>query len=285
MGATSWCMAPVFAAGNVLISDVFDNLMAQSFYNPHLMTIIQLLIFGGSADPEKMADLQVDANLKDSAMFPLSCTLKMASLSYGECFSILASNGIVPICVRRGVQSKSKATTNSKSNHAYIVTNPSKDFRLREVDTLFCFASENPLAFRNIPELGIVAAKFHMAKNSLTNMKYSSKRLDLDTVFNEALTNHKRRTSSASQNEDEANERHESSRDKTHTLFRKSSASQDDCSSDSAFHTSSNCTCSNNSTATERAVCEARQSIESQLSLMETMMARFSEHVAQLESN
>lgn len=42
-------MTPLFASGEVYISSIIDTLTCQTYYNPHILTILQQILTGGKS--------------------------------------------------------------------------------------------------------------------------------------------------------------------------------------------------------------------------------------------
>ena len=68
-------LAPPFAAGHVYTSSMLDTLVCQAYYNPHIITILRLLVAGedpqaSDAWNDKMA-ARVGGAVMDSHLFQI----------------------------------------------------------------------------------------------------------------------------------------------------------------------------------------------------------------------
>ena len=76
-------LRPAFAAGHVYSSSVIDTLLAQAYYNPHVITILRLLIAGVDLAFAKRWDKRMEprlGNVKESHMFEMVVPKALARL-------------------------------------------------------------------------------------------------------------------------------------------------------------------------------------------------------------
>lgn len=103
---------PPFAAGHVFAPDLLDLLLAQAYYNPHLITILTHLVSGGQHAASRNRSWQARCGelgyggavdgLSDSQMYLMPVPRQFAGRQYGELFSSMALHfGIVCLGVRR----------------------------------------------------------------------------------------------------------------------------------------------------------------------------------------
>ncbi|GBG29853.1 Calcium-activated potassium channel subunit alpha-1 [Hondaea fermentalgiana] len=143
-------LSSAIASGTVLCDELFDTIMAQTNYNPHLLKLLSALLKGSRNGVQKATNSEAHA----SQFHHLGVTPEMARLSYGEVFRILASRAILPVYLHRGVERDTRRG-HLGNPEPYVVTSPIGATRLFVVDSLICLALQNPLRGEAIPELGI----------------------------------------------------------------------------------------------------------------------------------
>lgn len=53
-GNDDYTMTTVYAAGEVYSSSIVDTLTSQSYFNPHIVTILQQILNGGADDNDEL---------------------------------------------------------------------------------------------------------------------------------------------------------------------------------------------------------------------------------------
>lgn len=173
-------MFPSVASGTVLCGDLFDTIMAQTNYNPHLLRVLQLLLCGGS-----LAD-QLNQGMLDSRFFAVDVTLEMSERTYGEVFAIFCSYGILPVCLTRGTADGMLSAPMGNSQ-SYVVTNPIAATPLFEGDIVCCLSHDEPVYMCSIPELGIkqqTPNRSSVATCHFRSEEYSRKHENADVIRN-----------------------------------------------------------------------------------------------------
>ena len=145
---------PQFAAGLLFTSSMLDSIVCQAFYNPQIIRVLNQLISGtdhisGDDEVEKSSGLPKRGtvkpfrnkkggvqNIRGSALYQISVPDKLESKTYGSLSHELASRGILPLGLLRGVFSN--MSVGARSNKMpYVYTNPSKDTELFSCDKVF----------------------------------------------------------------------------------------------------------------------------------------------------
>ena len=144
---TSFNAWNVFAAGNIYYSHLTSALSAQYHKNPELRGILSRLVHG--IDFEKINSwngavrTELLLSFKESGVFEVrlkNCERR----PYGYFVCGLSKVGILPFAVRRGVLEKLKF--GMKGNKMpFVLTNPDASTSLYGVDSLLCFAPEDPI--------------------------------------------------------------------------------------------------------------------------------------------
>ncbi|EGC33544.1 hypothetical protein DICPUDRAFT_98532 [Dictyostelium purpureum] len=141
--------APSFAAGNVFLSSVFDSLLCQCFFNPHLLSMLSVLV-GMNPDNSTKSCTKV---------FQVPLPEHFYHHRFGYLFESLVESNIICIALFRthssntscGADYNKKAPVNpvvlglpqhleddiSNQTTRYVLTNPTPSTMLREDDRLF----------------------------------------------------------------------------------------------------------------------------------------------------
>ena len=125
----------VYAIGEVYLPSLIDKLTCQTFYNPNILTILNLILSGESLKKDK--EMEKLFNLTGSNLFLILNDCK--NESYSDMFNRLVMNkGIIPIALYR---------KNITENFYYVYTNPKKTTLIRDTDLIFILSTtENMLA-------------------------------------------------------------------------------------------------------------------------------------------
>jgi hypothetical protein len=143
---------PQFAAGLLFTSSMLDSIVCQAFYNPQIIRVLNQLISGtdhisadeeGAKAPKKKGSINTIrqkkggvSTIRGSALYQISVPDKLESKTYSCLTQELASRGILPLGLLRGVFSN--MSVGARSNKMpYVYTNPSKDTELFSCDKVF----------------------------------------------------------------------------------------------------------------------------------------------------
>ena len=119
---------PIYAAGEVYLPSIIDKITAQMFYNPNLLTILNLLL-NGENNLEKKANKKLAEmiDIKGSNLFLIPCESRDESFS--DMFKrLLTKYSMISIALYR---------KNIQENIYYVYTNPKKTTLIRETDMVF----------------------------------------------------------------------------------------------------------------------------------------------------
>jgi hypothetical protein len=151
---------PQFAAGLLFTSSMLDSIVCQAFYNPQIIRVLNQLISGtdhigtdGDEEEEKKKPTKKGSinvtkqkkggvnNIRGSALYQISVPEKLDTKTYGSLSHELATRGILPLGLLRGVFSN--MSVGARSNKMpYVYTNPSKDTELFSCDKVFVLSQK-----------------------------------------------------------------------------------------------------------------------------------------------
>lgn len=147
----------LLASGQVFPTSTLDILICQSFYNPHLLSVIQMLIssYGSSLLDELREELITRVGpFSDSNLYQMRIPPNFVGASYGTLFQYLTKErGILPLGLLRQMfgqlntqneNSSSHSTSEALRMNSYVSTNPPADEDLNEADLVFVLSSVQP---------------------------------------------------------------------------------------------------------------------------------------------
>lgn len=121
----------VFASGEVYLPSVVDKITCQTFYNPNLLSILNLILSGDSYKGKMDKKMEKLFNFQGSNLFLIPNEAK--NESYIDMYERLVSkSGVVPIALYR---------KNLVENFYYVYTNPKKTTLIRDSDFIFVLSS------------------------------------------------------------------------------------------------------------------------------------------------
>ena len=136
---------PQFASGALFTSSLLDTLVCQAFYNTKIIKVITELFSGveRKSRNELLAIVKGDKILNKKGVSAIvGSTLYQVSLpdlanrTYGYLYKHLASKGIIPLGVYRGVFAHMKLGP-KQNKYSYCYTNPAKDTELFSCDKVY----------------------------------------------------------------------------------------------------------------------------------------------------
>ena len=77
----------IYAAGEVYISALIDTLTCQSYFNPHIVTILQKILTGGKNSDPTMIGICDSAGLKQSNLWQIPVPEDYLNKTFGELFT------------------------------------------------------------------------------------------------------------------------------------------------------------------------------------------------------
>jgi len=162
MAASESWLSPSFASGHAFLSTVTDTIFAQSFYNRHLIAIIQELVIG---TPNILSEtwnkvLGSEIGVVDGSHLHLIVTpTSYHNRSYSFVLYSLLQKGVLAMGLRRGVTVADpdqvfQSNVDESNSQPYVYTNPSPSTIVRETDLLYVLCNGSP------HELGLDIALF-----------------------------------------------------------------------------------------------------------------------------
>lgn len=62
----------LYSAGEIYVSSIIDTLTCQSYYNPHIVTVIQQILTGGKRSNSIMLGISEQTQLKQSNLYQIT---------------------------------------------------------------------------------------------------------------------------------------------------------------------------------------------------------------------
>jgi potassium large conductance calcium-activated channel subfamily M alpha protein 1 len=173
---------PQFASGALLTSSLLDTLACQAFYNTKIIKVITQLFSGverkskaelmGVVKGDKVHKAKGVAAMVGSTLYQIPLP-DLTNRTYGYLFKHLASKGIIPLGIYRGVFSHMHMGP-KLNNHSYCYTNPAKDTELFSCDKVYVLSP--------IPLLTPHKKNIRMAKIAMTKKKGNLNLTNADVV-------------------------------------------------------------------------------------------------------
>ena len=123
----------VYASGEVYLPSVVDKISCQTFYNPNLLTVINLLLNGDNNNNKSKKEKIIEKifNLESCNLFLIPNDMK--NESFNDMYNrLIMKNGIMPIALYR---------KNIRENFYYVYTNPKKTTLIRESDFVYVLST------------------------------------------------------------------------------------------------------------------------------------------------
>lgn len=127
---------PLYASGEVFTPSIIDSITCQSYYNPHIVTIIELILGGEKAlTTKKSKKLDDFFKLGGSNLYLVKIPDTYVNESFGEFFYFLIHHHhSIGIALYR---------KNIIEGYYYVYTNPKKTTLLRDCDFVFVLANSS----------------------------------------------------------------------------------------------------------------------------------------------
>ncbi|MCQ2815745.1 MAG: calcium-activated potassium channel [archaeon] len=125
---------PLYASGEVFTPSIIDRITCQSYYNPHIVTIIELILGGENNQLNKKAKKLEDIfKLGGSNLYLVKIPEAFINESFGEFFYFLVKvHHSISIALYR---------KNIIEGYYYVYTNPKRTTLLRDCDFAFILAN------------------------------------------------------------------------------------------------------------------------------------------------
>lgn len=132
-------LSTLYAAGEVYISAIIDTLTCQSYFNPHIVTILQQILKGASEeDDEQLRDMmRAHPDLTQSNLWQIP----VPEICVGQDFEFLFQTLLKEKLICMALYRLRGATDN---DYPYVYTNPEKDTPIQHRDRAFVLGIEIP---------------------------------------------------------------------------------------------------------------------------------------------
>ena len=121
----------VFSSGEVYISSIIDSLIAQAYYNKHIVTIIHQLLAGGKNNMNStLRHICDNIGLKTSNFWQMEIPEKFINKTFGELYDEFCDNNLIPLGLYRLPGARD-------NNTAYVYTKPNLETRITHRDRVF----------------------------------------------------------------------------------------------------------------------------------------------------
>ena len=129
---------PLYASGEVFTPSIIDCITCQSFYNPHIVTILQLILGGDNMQMTKKSRLLDEKlNLPGSNLYLVKIPDAYQNESFDEFFYyLITAYHSIGIALYR---------KNMIEGYYYVYTNPKKTTLLRDCDYVFVLSNSTDI--------------------------------------------------------------------------------------------------------------------------------------------
>ena len=126
---------PLYASGEIFTPSIIDGLTCQSYFNPHIVTIIEMLLGGQRFNSEsKTKRLEEFYGLNNSNLYLIKIPDTQINEAFAEFYYFLLRHHSIAIALYR---------KNTVDGFYYVYTNPKKTTLLREHDFVFVLSNNN----------------------------------------------------------------------------------------------------------------------------------------------
>ena len=127
----------VFSSGEVYISSIIDSLIAQAYYNKHIVTIIHQLLAGGKNNMNStLKHICDNIGLKTSNFWQMEIPEKFINKTFGELYDEFCDNNLIALGLYRLPGARD-------NNTAYVYTKPNIDTRITHRDRVFVLSVDS----------------------------------------------------------------------------------------------------------------------------------------------
>ena len=126
---------PLYASGEIFTPSIIDCLTCQSYFNPHIVTIIEMLLGGQRFNSDsKTKKLEEFYGLNNSNLYLIKIPDTQINEAFAEFYYFLLRHHSIAIALYR---------KNTIDGFYYVYTNPKKTTLLREHDFVFVLSNNN----------------------------------------------------------------------------------------------------------------------------------------------
>ena len=139
MDQQDYHLSTLYAAGEVYISAIIDTLTCQSYFNPHIVTILQQILKGASEeDDEQLRDMmKAHPDLQQSNIWQIQVPESCVGKSFENLFMTLLQQKLICMALYR-----LKGATDNE--YPYVYTNPDYKTLISHRDRAFVLGIEIP---------------------------------------------------------------------------------------------------------------------------------------------
>lgn len=136
----------LLASGTIFTMSLLDALLAQSFYNPRILSTIERLIAGEpKADRLNQTWRDIFGDAESSLLHLVPVPEDFIEDLYGNVFRYFClEKGMLPVGIARGVAAKRAGISNLGNRHRYVLTNPEADTVLHRHDKVYVLSLVEP---------------------------------------------------------------------------------------------------------------------------------------------
>ena len=128
---------PLYASGEIFTPSIIDCLTCQSYFNPHIVTIIEMLLGGQRFNADsKTKKLEEFYGLNNSYLYLIKIPETQINEAFAEFYYFLLRHRSIAIALYR---------KNTNDGFYYVYTNPKKTTLLREHDFIFVLSNNNSI--------------------------------------------------------------------------------------------------------------------------------------------
>ena len=112
-----YTLSTLFASGEVYISSIIDTITAQSYYNPHIVTLLNLILKGTERNKKLNKFIKAYKDLTQSNLWQIPAPEGLYNKTFNDLFLYLLDKNLVAIGLYRLVGA-------SDNKFPYVYTNP-----------------------------------------------------------------------------------------------------------------------------------------------------------------
>jgi hypothetical protein len=193
----------LYASGEIFTPKIIDCLTCQSYYNLHLVNIIELLLGGQRNDNDiKVKRLEEYFGLDNSNLYLIKVPDSHINQAFMDYYYYLLRFNTIAIALYRKSETE---------EFYYVYTNPKKTILLRDFDYVFVLSNNDSINELNMEDISNEEENINTERKTQTEQKIEEPKLDLLNSFDSS-------DDSEDNGEEEIIYQRESKRVKTQTM-------------------------------------------------------------------
>ena len=193
----------LYASGEIFTPKIIDCLTCQSYYNLHLVNIIELLLGGQRNDNDiKVKRLEEYFGLDNSNLYLIKVPDSHINQAFMDYYYYLLRFNTIAIALYRKSETE---------EFYYVYTNPKKTILLRDFDYVFVLSNNDSINELNMEDISNEEENINTERKTQTEQKIEEPKLDLLNSFDSS-------DDSEDNGEEEIIYKRESKRIKTQTM-------------------------------------------------------------------